>query len=316
MKTESREGLFLSRGRRESPPERRRTGANRSRRRGLLIGFVCLLLLLSGVLGGFARTANASGMSVENVGTRPSLMDVSRSSSPEQLVVDGQGFTPGGQVYLAIYDQAGAQLYEHRSVRATAALTKVTDPVALVPGGAFRATFKGLCGASAMMRAEDVSTGVWSDWLTVAPNCPASAAEIADDLDVSLRLPTANNIPSAAMIAGSADGALADPPVLFDATGAATGPGMVTFDGQGFTAGGRVYIAVYDQMGAKLYETRWVRATATTGGTAQDVPALVTREPDGRFIAAFAGISGAKVMIRAYDASTETWSNWVVPSGS
>src|SRR4051812_22489923 len=132
MKTKSREGLFLSLGQWGSSSERRRTGANRSPRRGLLIGFICFSMLLSAVLGGFARTAN--GTSAESAGPRPSLMDASRPSSPEQFVVDGQGFTPSGQVYLAIYDQAGRQLYEHRSVRATAALTKVTNPGAPVSG--------------------------------------------------------------------------------------------------------------------------------------------------------------------------------------
>jgi hypothetical protein len=43
---------------------------------------------------------------------------------------------------------------------------------------------------------------------------------------------------------------------------------------------------------------------------------MITTSPDGRFIAAFASISGAKVMIRAYDATTEMWSNWVMLGGS
>jgi hypothetical protein len=237
---------------------------NRSLLRGILVSFVCVSMLLSTLLGGIST--NAGHAFAKEQGVPPSLTDISKPYAPDILNVIGQGFTPGGPVYLAIYDQAGRQLYEHRTVFAAVALDPYraailnVEGVSPVEGGAFNETFTGLCGASAMMRAEDVASGHWSDWLTVAPNCPANAAEIADDMDVSLRLPTANNEASAAMIAGSADGAISDPPVLFDATTAASA-GMVTIDGQGFTAGGRVYVAVYDQMGAKLYETRWVNAT-------------------------------------------------------
>jgi hypothetical protein len=293
---------------------------NRSLTRGILISFVCLSMLLSALLGGFGH--NASRAAAKDLDASPSLTSISKPFAPEIFNVIGQGFTPGGPVYLAIYDQAGAQLYEHRTVFATvpldpsrAAMLNVQG-VSPVEGGSLMETFTGLCGAAAMMRAEDVSTGRWSKWLTVEPNCPANAAEIADDMNVSLRLPTANNIPSAAMIAGSADGAATAPPYLFDATTAASAPGMVTFDGQGFTAGGRVYIAVYDQMGAKLYETRWVKAypAVTIVGASDNAPEahpVTATSADGRFIAAFANISGANVMIRAYDATTETWSNWV-----
>jgi hypothetical protein len=306
---------------------------NRSLRRRILISFVCLSMLLSALLGGFAHNATAhmnaiaSGADPQPAGRQPALTDVSKPYAPEIFSVVGTDFTPGGRVYLAIYDQAGAQLYEHRTVQATvpldpyrAAMLNVQG-VSPVEGGSLMETFTGLCGAAAMVRAEDVSTGRWTDWLTIAPNCPANAAEIADDMNVSLRLPTANNVASAAMIAGSADGVAADPPLLFDATGAVTAPGMVTVDGQGFTAGGRVYVAIYDQMGAKLYETRWVKAYAavTIVGASDNAPEahpVISSSPDGRFIAAFGNISSANVMIRAYDATTETWSNWVEPNPS
>ena len=44
--------------------------------------------------------------------------------------------------------------------------------------------------------------------------------------------------------------------------------------GEDFTAGGNVYIAIYDQMGAKLYETRWAEATPAVivTGSRADVP--------------------------------------------
>jgi hypothetical protein len=103
--------------------------------------------------------------------------------------------------------------------------------------------------------------------------------------------------------------------LLFDATTPAS-VGMVTVDGQGFTAGGRVYVAVYDQMGAKLYETRWVNATGPMppfeAGVWNDQVADTTHY--GAIHETFDHLSGANVMIRAYDATTETWSNWVAPN--
>ena len=48
----------------------------------------------------------------------PSLMDISNPAVPEKFVVAGTDFTPGGKVYIAIYDQVGRQLYEHRWVDA------------------------------------------------------------------------------------------------------------------------------------------------------------------------------------------------------
>jgi hypothetical protein len=38
----------------------------------------------------------------------------------------------------------------------------------------------------------------------------------------------------------------------------------VTVTGTDFTPGGRVYLAIYDQMGARRYETRWVTASLAT----------------------------------------------------
>jgi hypothetical protein len=296
---------------------------NRSTQSNILIGFVCLSMLLTALFGGLISSPQARAADANPSGARPLLMNASKSSSPEQFNVAGEGFTASGQVYIAIYDQAGAQLYEHRLVHATPKLNAdqagrlndhgVIDAVAS-PGGAIHETFKGLCGASAMMRAEDVATGRWSGWLTVEPNCPANAAEIADDLDVSLRLPVATAQPSAAVIAGSAAGAI-DPPLLLIAPANPDAAGVVTITGLGMTSGGRVYIAIYDQMGARLYENRWVKAEpyyATDGQNLYpEINPVFTKSADGIFVTTFTYLCGANVMIRAYDAGTQTWSNWV-----
>jgi hypothetical protein len=112
----------------------------------------------------------------------PSLTDVSATTqTPRLFTVTGNGFTPGGRVYLAIYDQMGAQLYETRWSTAGLPLLALMGPTgheaALLPGagrgGMLRETFANLCGATAMMRAYDLETLTWSTWLTVEPACMA-----------------------------------------------------------------------------------------------------------------------------------------------
>jgi hypothetical protein len=160
-----------------------------------------------------------------------------------------------------------------------------------------------------MVRALDETTNVWSDWLTVNSNC-APAAEIANDLNSSVKLPVA--APSSYAIA---TGVLGDPPILIDATSSGADDGSIALAGFDFTAGHRVFIAVYDQMGAKLYQTRWLTATphyAITGmsDVSPEAHPIISAEK-GAFRASFPRFCGASVMIRAYDQSTETWSNWV-----
>jgi hypothetical protein len=114
----------------------------------------------------------------------PSLADASAATqTPRLFSVTGQGFTPGGRVYLAVYDQMGARLYETRWVTASPATAAARHEMgdgrlgrspAAVPGGDLRESFGGLCGATAMMRALDEGTAAWSNWLPVEPACAAA----------------------------------------------------------------------------------------------------------------------------------------------
>ena len=114
----------------------------------------------------------------------PRLTDVSATTqTPALFTITGKDFTPGGKVYLAIYDQMGAQLYETRWINASLATTgwrhEPGDGVlgrtpVDIPGGARRESFALLCGATAMMRGLDEATATWSDWLPSNP--PASTA--------------------------------------------------------------------------------------------------------------------------------------------
>ena len=52
-------------------------------------------------------------------------------------------------------------------------------------------------------------------------------------------------------------------PVLNAITTSADQSGAIMVSGTGFTLGGLVYIALYDQWGMVLHETRWITATRT-----------------------------------------------------
>jgi hypothetical protein len=112
----------------------------------------------------------------------PSLTNISATTQTARLfTVTGKDFTAGGRVYLAIYDQMGAQLYETRWITANLPLLALMGPTgheaASLPGsgrgGMLHEAFANLCGATAMMRAYDLETDTWSTWLTVEPACAA-----------------------------------------------------------------------------------------------------------------------------------------------
>jgi hypothetical protein len=124
----------------------------------------------------------ASGAGIRQPVAIPSLTDVSATTqTPRLFTVTGNDFTSGGRVYLAIYDQMGAQLYETRWITASLPLLALMGPTgheaASLPGfgrgGTLREAFADLCGATAMMRAFDLDTDTWSTWLTVEPACAA-----------------------------------------------------------------------------------------------------------------------------------------------
>ena len=110
-------------------------------------------------------------------------------------------------------------------------------------------------------------------------------------------------------------------------------PGDIMVSGHGFTPGGRVYIALYDQWGMVLHETRWVTASThnfqppqdlapgagfsfdTSGNIAEAFPldwAVEASAPVLGHGTTMAGVDcAAAVMVRAYDRSTATWSAMV-----
>jgi len=117
----------------------------------------------------------------------PTLTDDSPATrTPDLFTVAGADFTPGGRVYLAVYDQMGAELHETRWVTASLATTVLVHQpgdgplgrsLVAVPGGGLYEAFGQLCGTTAMMRALDEQTAVWSNWLTVEFACAVDGGD-------------------------------------------------------------------------------------------------------------------------------------------
>ena len=129
------------------------------RHRLRLLGVLALLglLALGGATGARAQTGDPDGDIGPAAAPAPSLTDVSATTQTAAL------FTVTGRVYLAVYDQMGAKLFETRWITAS-----------YEPGGGLREAFGGLCGATAMVRALDEQTAVWSNWLPVSFACASS----------------------------------------------------------------------------------------------------------------------------------------------
>ena len=70
---------------------------------------VCLLVLTV-----FPPQVQASTATAQEVRSMPVLSIAAAVGPPATMVrVAGEGFTPGGRVYIAIYDRWGVDVYEH-----------------------------------------------------------------------------------------------------------------------------------------------------------------------------------------------------------
>jgi hypothetical protein len=155
-------------------------------RRLHLLSVLALLgvLALSSLIGGHPVAADPWWNEAGQAPAIPRLTDVSPfTQTPALFTVTGIDFTVGGRVYLAVYDQMGAKLFETRWVTATLTTTTrhhepgdgLLPPTAVTtPGGDVREAFAGLCGATAMIRAHDETTAIWSNWLPIQFACDSS----------------------------------------------------------------------------------------------------------------------------------------------
>jgi hypothetical protein len=93
-------------------------------------------------------------------------------------------------------------------------------------------------------------------------------------------------------------------------------PALFTITGNDFTPGGRVDLAIYNQMGAKLYETRWITASLATTGIGREtgdgpLGQTLMEIPGGTLREAFANLCGATAMMRGFNETSTTWSHWL-----
>jgi len=112
-----------------------------------------------------------------------------------------------------------------------------------------------------------------------------------------------------ASIAPAAAQVLVPLPVLTNVVVGSGTADAILVTGQGFTAGGDVFIAVHDPWGERSYETRWSTASEPIFDMlGHDDPTLGYR-PGGQVREAFEHLCGQQVMVRAYDQATRSWSN-------
>jgi hypothetical protein len=104
-------------------------------------------------------------------------------------------------------------------------------------------------------------------------------------------------------------GAASIGPTLTSAHQLTVVPGRVAVTGNGFTPGGRVYIALYDTWGTMLHETRWATASPVQFGINGSVDPALGYRSGGSVFETFDDLCGDSVMIRAFDGQMTVWSN-------
>jgi hypothetical protein len=91
------------------------------------------------------------------------------------VVVRGQHFTPGGDVFIAIHDPWAERSHETRWTTASETTFDMLghdDPdLGFRPGGVVNESFDRLCGQQLMVRAYDQATDTWSNLLDVESAC-------------------------------------------------------------------------------------------------------------------------------------------------
>ena len=88
-------------------------------------------------------------------------------------------------------------------------------------------------------------------------------------------------------------------------------PPAVLVRGEGFTPGGRVYVAFLNPWGRAAYDTRWTTASEDVAAATGQDDAYLGRPESGVVVEEFEHFCGQQVMVRAYDQATGTWSNVV-----
>jgi hypothetical protein len=83
----------------------------------------------------------------------------------------------------------------------------------------------------------------------------------------------------------------------------------ILVSGSGFTAGGDVFIGLYDQWGKQVHETRWVVASQSTYGLDGSLDPAAGYVSGGWINEVFAIDCRSDIMIRAHDRASESWTD-------
>jgi hypothetical protein len=149
---------------------------------------VFIIVALVGLLCGGVPSAHLVGAAAP-LGPRPLIGASVVASRAGTVTVSGRGFTPGGWVYIALYDTWGERLFETRWVIATITVPELEGSV--IPpseGGVVTETFGAtaafagpasgedgaagsLCGTEPMARAFDQMADVWSEMVEIDVGC-------------------------------------------------------------------------------------------------------------------------------------------------
>ena len=143
-------------------------------RRSVLSRLFVLLPLIAVLLASAGSVDAAPG----DPSFEPLLTRIQSSATNQgEITVLGANFTPGGDVFVAIYDRWGNQVHETRWTTAsgdTPAINGTNDPSqGFHPGGVVFETFTQLCEQPAMVRAYDQQTNTWSNLLDIDTDCSA-----------------------------------------------------------------------------------------------------------------------------------------------
>ena len=105
----------------------------------------------------------------------PVLASVASAVDPGTVQVRGEGFTVGGEVFIAIHDPWGERSYDTRWTTAsnvTFDMLGHDDPnLGYRPGGVIFESFEYLCGQQVMVRAYDQATRSWSNVVDIVGAC-------------------------------------------------------------------------------------------------------------------------------------------------
>ena len=127
------------------------------------------------VIVAFSSLAPASPAAAQAIAPLPVLTSVVIAVEPASIQVRGEGFTIGGDVFIAVLDPWGERSYENRWTTAsdpTFDMFGHDDPaLGFRPGGVVFESFEHICGQQVMVRAFDQATLSWSNVVDVVGEC-------------------------------------------------------------------------------------------------------------------------------------------------